>query len=80
MAYRVNVIVDNSFTSGPPIIIESNPNWFNMFGKIERKALMGTYVSDHTMIKPGVVQLANGGYLILNIREVLLNPGGMGGA
>ena len=75
MAYRVNVIVDNSSTSGPPIVIESNPNWFNMFGKIERKALMGTYVSDHTMIKPGAVQLANGGYLILNIREVLLNPG-----
>lgn len=74
-AYRVNVFVDNSFSSGPPIIIEPNPNWFNMFGKIERRAVMGTYVSDHTMVKPGAVQLANGGYLILNIRDVLLNPG-----
>jgi predicted ATP-dependent protease len=46
-----------------------------MFGKIERRALMGTYISDHSMIKPGAVQLANGGYLILNIRDVLLNPG-----
>jgi predicted ATP-dependent protease len=75
MAYKVNVFVDNSSISGPPIIIETNPNWLNMFGKIERKALMGTYISDHTLIKAGAVQLANGGYLILNIRDVLLNPG-----
>jgi lon-related putative ATP-dependent protease len=75
MAYKVNVFVDNSPASGPPIILESNPNWFNMFGKIERKAMMGTYISDHTMIKAGAVQQANGGYLILNIRDVLLNPG-----
>jgi lon-related putative ATP-dependent protease len=75
MAYKVNIFVDNSPTSGPPIVFEPNPHWFNMFGKIERKALMGTYISDHSMIKPGAVQLANGGYLILNIRDVLLNPG-----
>jgi lon-related putative ATP-dependent protease len=75
MAYRVNVFVDNSGLSGPPIVIEPNPHWFNIFGKIERRALMGTYMSDHTMIKPGAVQLANGGYLIVNIRDVLLNPG-----
>ncbi len=74
-AYKVNLFVDNSSLSGPPIIFEPNPNWFNMFGKIERKALMGTYVSDHTMIKAGAVQLANGGYLILNIRDVLMNGG-----
>lgn len=75
VSYKVNVFVDNSSSDGPPIIIEPNPNWFNMFGKVERRALMGTYVSDHTMIKPGAVHLANGGYLILNIRDVLLNPG-----
>jgi len=46
-----------------------------MFGKIERRAFMGTYVSDHTMIKAGAVQMANGGYLILSIRDVLLNAG-----
>jgi lon-related putative ATP-dependent protease len=74
VAYKVNVFVDNSSLDGPPIIFEPNPNWFNMFGKVERRALMGTYVSDHTLIKPGAVQLANGGYLILNIRDVVLNP------
>jgi lon-related putative ATP-dependent protease len=75
IAYKVNVFVDNSTASGPPIIIEPNPNWFNMFGKIERRAFMGTYVSDHSLIKAGAVQSANGGYLILNIRDVLLNQG-----
>jgi predicted ATP-dependent protease len=75
MAYRVNIFVDNSSISGPPIVFEPNPHWFNVFGKIERRALMGTYISDHSMIKPGAVQLANGGYLILNIRDVLLNSG-----
>lgn len=75
LAYKVNVFVDNGSQSGPPIIIEPNPHWFNVFGRIERKALMGTYLSDHTMIKPGAVQLSNDGYLILNIRDVLLNPG-----
>jgi predicted ATP-dependent protease len=73
-AYRVNVFVDNSSKGGPPIIFEPNPNWFNMFGKIERRALMGAYFSDHTMVKAGAVQVANGGYLILNIRDILLNP------
>ena len=75
IAYKVNVFVDNSSLASSPIIIEPNPNWFNIFGKVERRALMGTYMSDHTMIKPGAVQLANGGYLILNIRDVVLNPG-----
>ena len=75
IAYKVNIFVDNSSLDGPPIIIEPNPNWFNMFGKVERRALMGTYVSDHAMIKPGAIHLANGGYLILNIRDVLLNSG-----
>jgi len=42
---------------------------------IERKAYMGTYASDHTMIKAGAVQLANCGYLILNMRDVLMNQG-----
>jgi predicted ATP-dependent protease len=75
LAFQVNVFVDNSGAEGPPVIIESNPTWSNLFGKVERRAIMGTYISDHTMLKPGAVHLANGGYLILNIRDLLLNPG-----
>ena len=75
IAYKINVFVENGAAGGPPIVIEPNPNWFNVFGRIERKAFMGTYASDHTMIKAGAVQLANCGYLILNMRDVLMNQG-----
>ena len=67
--------MDNSRTEGAPVITESNPNYANLFGKIERRFLFGGYVSDHTMLKAGALQLANGGYLLLSANEVLTNPG-----
>lgn len=75
VAFRCNDFVDNSATQGPPIVVESNPNWANLFGRIERRAALGTYVSDHTLLKPGSVHRANGGYLILNLTDVATKPG-----
>lgn len=75
LAFRCNVLVDNSGAEGPPIVIEPNPTWTNLFGKIERRAHLGTYFSDHTLLKPGAVHLANGGYLILNLMDILTKPG-----
>ena len=75
LPFEVNVIVDNSITQAAPIIIESNPTWGNLFGRIERRAFMGTYFSDHTMLKAGSIHHANGGYLVLNGRDLLMNPG-----
>ena len=75
LPFQVNVLVDNSATEGPPVIIEPNPNYANLFGKIERRFLFGGYLSDHTMLKPGSLQLANGGYLLLSANDVLTNPG-----
>lgn len=75
LPFELNVLVDNSAVEKLPIIIEPNPNWGNLFGRIERRAMMGTYVSDHGMLKPGAVHLANGGYLVLNARDVLMAPG-----
>ncbi|MBI2954176.1 MAG: AAA family ATPase [Chloroflexi bacterium] len=75
LAFEVNVFVDNSGTAGPPIVIESNPTYGNVFGKMERRAFMGAYFTDHTMIKPGALSLANGGYLVLNARDALTSPG-----
>lgn len=74
-AFRINVLVDNSSTEGPPIIVEANPTWTNLFGRIDRRAFMGTYISDHTMLKPGAAHRANGGYLILNFNDVATKPG-----
>lgn len=72
--FQVNVFVDNSETKGPPVIIESNPNYLNLFGKIERRFLFGGYLSDHTMLRPGALQRANGGYLLLSAMDVIQNP------
>jgi lon-related putative ATP-dependent protease len=75
LAYQVNLFVDNSATEGPPIVIETNPNFGNLFGKLERRAFLGTYLVDHTMLKPGAIHRANGGYLILNARDLFISPG-----
>ena len=75
LPYRVNVFVDNSDTQGPPIIVETNPTYHNLFGVIEKKPIMGGYATDFTLIKAGSISKANGGYLVLYDREVLANAG-----
>lgn len=75
LPFRVNVLVDNTETEGPPIIIEPHPTYPNLFGKIERRPVMGAYTTDHTMLKPGAIHEANGGYLVVDIRELVMNPG-----
>ncbi len=75
LPFEVNVFVDNSGTEGLPVVIESHPNYANLFGKIERRFLFGGYLSDHTMLKSGALHVANGGYLLLSARDVLTNPG-----
>ncbi len=74
LPFQVSVFVDNSAAEGPPVIIEPNPNYANLFGKIERRFLLGGYLSDHTMLKAGALQIANGGYLLLSAMDVLTNP------
>jgi len=75
LPFQVNVFVDNSEAKGPPVIVENNPNFGNMFGKIERRFLLGGYLSDHTMLKAGALNKANGGYVLISINDVLMNPG-----
>jgi lon-related putative ATP-dependent protease len=69
--YDVNVLVDNSDTEGAPVVIESNPIYPNLFGTIERQALFGALFTDFTMIKPGVLHKANGGYLVMKALDLL---------
>jgi len=78
-AFHCNLFVDNSARELPPIILEANPNWTNLFGRIDRRAFFGTYLSDHTMLKPGAVHRANGGYLILNFADLATKPGAWDG-
>ncbi len=71
--YKVNVFVDHSHTIGAPVIMEWNPNYHNLVGKIEYENEQGTLKTDFTMIKPGSIHKANGGYLILKADQVLSN-------
>jgi len=69
--YDINVLVDHSETEGAPVVIESNPIYPNLFGTIERQALFGALFTDFTMIKPGVLHKANGGYLVMKALDLL---------
>jgi lon-related putative ATP-dependent protease len=70
--YEVNLLVDNSGLQGAPVVFETNPSYYNLFGKVEYRGELGTMVTDFRMIRPGAVHRANGGFLILNARDVLL--------
>ena len=72
--YRINVVVDNSDTEGAPVIYNENPNYKNLIGRVEYKSRMGALTTDFNLIKAGDLHKANGGYLILDARQVLLEP------
>jgi len=71
--YRVNLFIDNNALEGAPVVYEPNPTYFNLFGRIEHIIQMGNATTNFTMIKPGALHRANGGYLIVDCREVLIN-------
>ncbi len=72
--YRVNVVVDNAATPGAPVVHEDLPTYANLFGRIEHHAQFGTLVTDFTLIRPGALHRANGGYLVLDARRLLAQP------
>ncbi|MHA2610447.1 MAG: Lon protease family protein [bacterium JZ-2024 1] len=72
---KVNLLVDNSQQKGAPIIFEPNPTFYNLFGRLEKKQFMGALLSDFTMIRPGCLHRANGGFLVLYARDLLIQPG-----
>jgi len=72
--YEVNVFIDNSRSKGAPVIFESHPNYINLFGTIERELVMGAMVTNFTLIRDGSISRANGGYLVLDVYDVLKFP------
>ena len=72
--YRVNLIVDNADTDGAPVVFEDNPNYQNLVGQVEQIAQMGALVTDFNLIQAGALHQANGGYLIVEARELLTHP------
>lgn len=72
--YKVNVFIDNSITEGAPVIFETHPTYTNLFGSIEKEARFGALVTDFTMIRPGSLAKANGGYVVFEALDMFKYP------
>ena len=72
--YRINLFVDNSNKEGAPVIMDSNYSYNNIFGVLEYENYYGALKTDHTMLKSGLLQQANGGYIIFQAKDLLSNP------
>jgi predicted ATP-dependent protease len=72
--YGVNIIVDCEGWLHAPVVVEPNPTYANLIGSIERRGVLGTLVTDFTMIKSGALLRANGGFLLIELRDVLSAP------
>jgi lon-related putative ATP-dependent protease len=71
--YRVNVVVDNHKQEGAPVIVEYNPTYNNVVGRIEKEMRMGALNTDFTLLKAGALLQANGGYLVVPVQDLLRN-------
>lgn len=72
--YEVNVLVDNGETEGAPVVHLELPTYQNLVGRIEHMSQMGALITNFTLIKPGALHQANGGYLLLDARKLLQQP------
>lgn len=71
--YKVNLLVDNSEVKGSPLVVDYNPSYYNLVGKLEYENEFGSVTTDFTMIKGGLFHQANGGYLIIQAKDILAN-------
>ncbi len=74
LRYRVNVLVDHGDQQSAPCVVEPNPTYYNLLGRLEYGSHMGNLFTDFTLIKPGAIHRANGGFLIIHARELLNAP------
>ncbi|MGE5147670.1 MAG: AAA family ATPase, partial [Candidatus Eiseniibacteriota bacterium] len=72
--YRVNVIVDQADAKGAPVVYEDIPSLPNLIGRIEHRAQFGALIADFSLIKAGALHRANGGYLLIDARKLLIEP------
>ena len=71
--YRVNLFIDNSNLDGAPVIMDSNYSYPNLFGRLEYENCYGSLRTEYTMLKPGLLHNANGGYLVMQARDIVSN-------
>lgn len=73
--FHLNLIVDNADTQGAPVIYQDLPGHQHLVGRIEHHVHNGTLLTDYSLIRAGALHRANGGYLVLDVRAVLTQPG-----
>lgn len=71
--YKVNLLVDNSNLKGAPIIFEEMPNYSNLISRVEHTTQEGSLITNFTLIRPGALHKANGGYLLVEARKIRRN-------
>lgn len=74
LRYRVNVLVSHPKTAGAPVIHESHPTLSNLIGRIEQRVRAGETVTDFTRIRAGALYQSNGGFLVLEVQDLLRDP------
>ncbi len=72
--YKVNIIITNTPGTAAPVVFEDNPSYFRMFGRVDYRSSFGAMITDHTMIKPGALHRANGGFLVVQALDLLTQP------
>ncbi len=73
--FEVNLLVDNGRTKGAPVVVELNPSYNNLFGRVDKETRYGALHTDFTLIKAGSLHQANGGYLVLPMEDLFRNLG-----
>lgn len=73
-AYSANLIVEHGRTHGAPVVYLEHPSYVNLMGRVEHETQMGNLVTDFTLIKPGALHGANGGYLVIEAVRLLQQP------
>lgn len=72
--YAVNLFVDRNDDTGAPVIFEDHPTYSYLVGQVEYEAKMGALTTDFTLLRPGALHKANGGYLVIDVRKILVQP------
>jgi lon-related putative ATP-dependent protease len=72
--YQVNVFIDNSDVDGAPVVRERNPTYYNLIGRVDYRAAMGSMMTDFRQIRSGALHQANGGFLVVHALDLLSSP------
>ncbi len=72
--YAVNLLVDHADDASPSVVLEANPTYENLFGRIDYRQVQGTLQTDFTLVRAGSLHRANGGILVLRAEAVAADP------